>query len=108
VWCSLNTEGKEGAAQRGTLRKVRLDWRLLLAEGEEKFGRSDGLASVALGVVGDVDEEPGEGRGELLAADGAGLFEASRLKVVDPYRGVLKAGAQFVKDGLGRTHWLHF
>lgn len=41
----------------------------------EEFGGGDGLADVALGVVGDVNEEAAEGGQQGFLADGARLFE---------------------------------
>jgi hypothetical protein len=51
--------------------------------GRDDFGGGDGLADVALGVVGDVDEEAAEGSGKALTAHPAGLVEVGMSKLAN-------------------------
>lgn len=70
----------------------------LLAEGEEEFGGGDDLAGVALGVVGDMDEEAAYGGGELLTADGAGEFEVGAGQIANAGGGVIEGFVEFLQD----------
>jgi hypothetical protein len=45
--------------------------------GEENFCGGDGLAHVALSVIGDVDEQAGDGGWQLLATDVARFLQCS-------------------------------
>ena len=52
-----------------------------VARCRHDFGGGDGLADVALGVVGDVDEQAADGCGQLLFADGARFVQASGINL---------------------------
>jgi len=45
--------------------------------GEENFCSGDGLADVALSVIGDVDEQAGDGGWQLFAADVTDFLQGS-------------------------------
>jgi hypothetical protein len=56
------------------------------------------LASVALSVVGDVDEEAADGGRELFAADGARGFQVCGGEIADASGGVVEAFVKFVEE----------
>ncbi len=71
---------------------------LARAQCEEELGGGDDLAGVALGVVGDVDEEAADGGGELLAADRTREFEVGGGQIADTGCGVVEGFVKFVED----------
>lgn len=63
----------------GTLPRTVLGDKFLLRTGDlNDFCGRDGLAGVALGMVGDVNEKATEGSGNPVAADVAGRFKGLR------------------------------
>ncbi len=75
----------------------------LLAEGEEELGGGDDLASVALGVVRDVNKEAADGGGEFLAADSSGEFNIRGGEIADAGGGVVERFVKFVEDASDRS-----
>jgi len=80
----------------------------LVSDGEEEFRGRDQLAGVALGVVGDVNEEPTDGRGESPATDGARAFEIGCGQIANAHGGVVEALMKLVKDCSNGSVWFGF
>ena len=66
------------------------------------------MASVALGVVGDVDDEAADGGGEFLATDVAREFEIGGCEISDAGGGVVEKFVEFVEDGVNGGGWFRF
>lgn len=66
-----------------------------LNSGSNQLRGGDGLAGVALGVVGAVDEQAAEGGGKRAASHGAGLFRIGAGEGSNAAEGVVDAGVEF-------------
>ena len=75
----------------------------MIAESKQEFGSGDGLADVALGVVRDVDEKAADCGWQVLAAYGAGKFEADGFECANAHGGIFQAGLEFFQDGFRRA-----
>ena len=71
---------------------------LLVPQGLEDFGGGDNLADVALGVVGDMDQRPADGGGQLLATDAAKDVEVGAGESANAVGRVGKRGFDFTEQ----------
>jgi hypothetical protein len=62
------------------------------------FCGGDGLAGVALGVVGAVDEEAADGGGKGFASYGSGLFEVGVDEGLKAAHGVVDSLSKFCEE----------
>src|SRR5262249_39035981 len=87
-----------GGGKRGRTLKRTLHGALESAEGLEEFGGGDDLAGVALGVVGDVNQEAAGGGGGVVAGDGGGGVGAGGGGVADTSGGSVDGGLKFFEE----------
>ncbi len=71
------------------------------SEGVRDARGGDGLADVALGVLGAVHDEAADGCGQALASDSAGLLEGEGRQVDNALHGRLDAFLELLEDGAG-------
>src|SRR5579872_6077225 len=70
----------------------------LASVGNDDLSRGDGLANVALGVIGNVDQQPADGGWKLLLAYMAWVLKLLRREGPDPFAAVVELRRQLCKQ----------
>jgi hypothetical protein len=80
------------------------------ASGTDQLCGGDRLAYVALGVIGDVNEQTGYRSGEISPADGARLFQVGGVlaKSLDALGTCGQRGLQLGEELIARRMWIGF